>query len=207
MRAPECLREEVSSLPVSELSSQFATVPALKHQARIRGASPISVGPGGCDVRSAEGREPAGIVEPGEVDALADDIDRGLRSFRDATTGEPLVVEVCRSRTVFPPGERMDRLPDLIVRWSDTSAAGHEAIESPSLGRILRATPGRIPNGRSGNHRPTGFLIARGPGIAAGARLPDGADILDLAPTALARLSATPTALLAGKVIEPLARS
>ena len=153
------------------------------------------------------GREPAGIVEPAEVDALVDDIDRGLRSFRDATTGEPLVVEVYRSRAVFPPGERMDRLPDLIVRWSDTSAAGHEAIESPSLGRILRATPGRIPNGRSGNHRLTGFLIARGPGIAAGARLPDGADILDLAPTALARLSVSPTTPLAGKVIEPLARS
>jgi len=153
------------------------------------------------------GREPAGIVQAGELDALLDQIDRGLRSFRDAATGEPLVAEVCRARAVFPPGERMDRLPDLIVRWSETSAAGHEAIESPSLGRILRATPGRIPNGRSGNHRCTGFLIARGPGIAAGTRLPDGADILDLAPTALARLGASPTAPLAGKAIAPLARS
>ena len=153
------------------------------------------------------GREPEGIVSPGQLDALSDEIDRGLHSFRDVPSGEPLVAEVCRTRSVFPAGERIDRLPDLIVRWSESSAAPHEAIESPSLGRIVRATPGRIPNGRSGNHRLTGFLIARGPGIAAGARLPDGADILDLAPTALARLSVSPTTPLAGKVIEPLARS
>lgn len=152
------------------------------------------------------GREPQGIVPPGELEALSDEIERGLRSFRDAGTGEPLVAEVCRARAVFPPGERMDRLPDLIVRWTETSAAVHEAIESPSLGRILRATPGRIPNGRSGNHRATGFLIARGPGIPAGTRLLDGSDILDLAPTALARLGATTSARLAGRVIEPLGR-
>ena len=83
-------------------------------------------------------------------------------------------------------------------------AAPHEAIESPSLGRIVRATPGRIPNGRSGNHRSIGFLIARGAGIPQGVRLPDG-DILDLAPTALARLNTRTTSPLAGKVIEPLA--
>jgi predicted AlkP superfamily phosphohydrolase/phosphomutase len=153
------------------------------------------------------GREPGGIVQPAELEALSDEIDRGLRSFRDAATGEALVVEVCRSRAVFPPGERMDRLPDLIVRWSESSAADHEVIESPSSGRIVRATPGRIPNGRSGNHRPIGFMIARGPGIAAGARLPAGADILDIAPTVLARLGASTTLRLAGRVIEPLARS
>ncbi len=152
------------------------------------------------------GREPQGIVPPAELDSLLDEIDRGCRSFRDASTGEPLIVEACRSRTVFPPGERMDRLPDLILRWADTSAATHEAIESPSLGRIQRATPGRVPNGRSGNHRSIGFLIARGPGIAPGARLPGGADILDIAPTALARLGASTSSPLAGKVIEPLAR-
>ena len=153
------------------------------------------------------GREPEGVVRPEELDALLDRIDRGLRSFRDAATGEPLIAEVCRAREVFPPGERMDRLPDLIVRWTETSAAGHEAIEAPALGRIARATPGRIPNGRSGNHRCIGWLVARGPGIAAGARLPDGADILDLAPTALARLRTSTTVPLAGKVIAPLAGS
>lgn len=150
------------------------------------------------------GREPRGIVPPGEFGPLCDAIAEGLATFRDAATGEPIVAEVCRARDVFPPGPRLDRLPDLIVRWSETSAAPHEAIESPRFGRIARATPGRIPNGRSGNHRPVGFLIARGPGIAPGGRLAPGADILDLAPTALAWLGARCGAPLAGKVLPEL---
>lgn len=151
------------------------------------------------------GREPLGIVPEGEVATLSDRIAAGLSSFRDADTGEPLIQEVCRADDVFPRGERRDRLPDLIVLWQPTSAAPHAAIVSPQYGRIERATPGRIPNGRSGNHSPTGWLMACGPGIAAGGRLADGADILDLAPTAIARLGGRPGAPLAGKVLTQLA--
>jgi hypothetical protein len=49
-----------------------------------------------------------------------------------------------------------------------------------------------------------GFLFARGTGIAAGSRLPADADILDLAPTVMARLGVRPSAPLAGKVLQPL---
>lgn len=154
-----------------------------------------------------EGREPLGIVAPGEANLLAAALDDGLRSFHDADTGEPLVAEVCRASDVFPRGDRSDRLPDLIVRWSDASAASHRAIVSDRFGRIERATPGRIPNGRSGNHRARGWLIARGPGIAPGGRLPPGADILDLAPTAVARLGAPCRAPLAGTPLGQLIAS
>jgi predicted AlkP superfamily phosphohydrolase/phosphomutase len=153
------------------------------------------------------GREPCGIVPPEEYHSLCRRISDGLSSFRDGTTGEPLIAEVCLASDVVPSASRNDRLPDLIVRWSETSAALHEAIEAPQLGRIVRATPGRIPNGRSGNHRSSGFLIARGPGIAAGTRLAPGADILDLPPTALARLGARSRVPLAGKVLHELAGS
>jgi predicted AlkP superfamily phosphohydrolase/phosphomutase len=150
------------------------------------------------------GRERRGIVTPAEVETLTQAIDDGLRSFRDADTGEGLVTEVCRAAEVFPRGERSDRLPDLIVRWSDAPAAPHRAIVSDRFGRIERATPGRIPNGRSGNHRSDGWLMARGPGIAAGTRLAPGADILDLAPTAVARLGASCRAPLAGRALPQL---
>jgi predicted AlkP superfamily phosphohydrolase/phosphomutase len=153
---------------------------------------------------NVRGREPAGVVPPQEVDALCIRIGEGLRTFRDADTGEPLIEEICRATEVFPPGERMDRLPDLMVRWHGASGATHRAIESGTLGRITRVTPGRIPNGRSGNHAPDGFLMARGPNIAAGGRLEPGADILDLAPTALQRLGARCAVPLAGKVLTQL---
>jgi predicted AlkP superfamily phosphohydrolase/phosphomutase len=153
------------------------------------------------------GREARGIVPPEEYHSLCRRISEGLHSFRDATTGEPLVADVCLASDVVPSGSRNDRLPDLIVRWSETSAAPHKAIEAPLLGRIVRATPGRIPNGRSGNHRSSGFLIARGPGIPAGTRLATGADILDLPPTVLARLGARSQVPLAGKVLHQLTAS
>jgi predicted AlkP superfamily phosphohydrolase/phosphomutase len=151
------------------------------------------------------GREPRGIVPAEEADSVTRRIIQGLETFRDAATGEPLIEEICRSAAAFPAGERSHRLPDLIVRWSPTSGATHEAVTSPSLGTIARATPGRIPNGRSGNHAPAGFLIARGPGIAPGGQLEPGADILDLAPTALSRLGVGTRVRLAGKVLRQLA--
>jgi predicted AlkP superfamily phosphohydrolase/phosphomutase len=150
-----------------------------------------------------QGREPQGIVPAAEFDALSARIVEGLLSFKDSESGDPLIEEIVRSDEVFPPGERSGRLPDLIVRWSPSSGAPHRAIQSPQLGRIERKTPGRIPNGRSGNHAPQGFLIAYGPGIQAGGRI-DGANILDLAPTALRRLGVRTRVELAGRVLEQL---
>jgi hypothetical protein len=80
----------------------------------------------------------------------------------------------------------------------------HAAIQSPKFGRIERSTPGRIPNGRSGNHRAAGFLIGRGAGIAAGGQLPAHAHILDLAPTVVRRLGTESRSPLAGSVLNQL---
>ncbi|MFN2433515.1 MAG: alkaline phosphatase family protein [Gemmatimonadota bacterium] len=136
------------------------------------------------------GRERRGIVSPGsEADALCDRIAERLLSFRDASTDEPLVREVCSTRQLYDHGPRRDRLPDLIVRWVDTPGASHAMIRSPALGTVARATPGRIPGGRSGNHRDEGFLLACGPGIRAGTKL-CAADIRDLAPTVVRLLGA-----------------
>lgn len=152
------------------------------------------------------GREPQGIVSPGtEYDRLCDRIRAGLLSFRDASTGVPFVQQVCRSDDVFPAGTRRDRLPDLLVLWADTPGAPHTAVRSPTLGMVERATPGRIPGGRSANHRPEGFVAARGPGIAPGGRLDRDADILDLAPSVLRIVGASTALPLAGKVLPALA--
>jgi predicted AlkP superfamily phosphohydrolase/phosphomutase len=153
-----------------------------------------------------KGREPLGIVEPGrEFDALCDRIAAGLATFRDADTGEPIVEAVCRADQVFPDGPYRDRLPDLIVQWRPTPATSNVAVRSPTLGVIRRTTPGRVPNGRSGNHRGEGFLIARGPGIPQGQMLAGRPHIRDLAPTVLARLGVTCAVPLSGTPIKELA--
>jgi predicted AlkP superfamily phosphohydrolase/phosphomutase len=150
-----------------------------------------------------EGREPHGIVPAADLGPLCDRIAEGLSSFRDADTGEPVVADIRQATSgLFPDGPRRDRLPDLVVAWPDSPGASHRAVVSPVHGRVDRQTPGRIPNGRSGNHRPQGFLIATGPGFPAGGQLGAGAHILDLAPTALEILGATPAEPLFGTPLQ-----
>lgn len=150
-------------------------------------------------------RERRGIVVPGPpLEDLVERITEGLLSFRDSGTGDRVVAAVERTDQVFPEGDRRDLLPDLVVRWSDTPASGHVALDSPRFGRVVRSTPGRIPNGRSGNHRGEGFIIASGPGIPRGGRLGPGTDVLDLAPTVVRMLGTRAGVPLAGRVIPEL---
>jgi len=147
------------------------------------------------------GRETEGIVPASEYDALCERLAAGLMTFRDADTGEPVVAEVRRPVEAYGPGEREARVPDLVVRWVESTAAPHVALVSEEYGRVERETPGRIPNGRSGNHRTEGFFVARGPGIPEGARLSEIADIVDLAPTILQILDVSCRDELAGTPI------
>ncbi|MGH6942861.1 MAG: alkaline phosphatase family protein [Geminicoccaceae bacterium] len=150
------------------------------------------------------GREVQGTVEPGAAyDALCARIADGLLSFVDADTGAPVVDEVVRADRLFPAGERLDRLPDLIVRWSDSPACRHRAVRSPHFGTLAWPAPGKNPDARSGNHRAEGFLLARGPGIDGGGTMPQ-ADILDLAPCVRALLGLAPDPAMAGAPLAAL---
>ena len=152
-------------------------------------------------------REAAGTVEPGrEAERLLARIAEGLRSFRDADTGAPLAADVVRCEEAFAAGRRRDLLPDLVVLWTDQPASRHRAIRSDSLGAIRWPTPGRNPDGRAGNHRGEGFLLAAGAGfqenIDAGC-----ADIRDLAPTVCALLGVPPPWPMEGRPLVPAARA
>jgi predicted AlkP superfamily phosphohydrolase/phosphomutase len=129
------------------------------------------------------GREAAGIVEPGaEYEALCTQIAQGLGSFIDADSGIPVVDAIARIKDLYPGGRVSDHLPDLMIRWCPKPAALHRRIVSPRYGAIPWPTPGRAPDGRSGNHRPDGFLLASGARMAQGIPI-EGAHILDLVPT------------------------
>lgn len=147
------------------------------------------------------GREAAGIVEPGEeYDHLCTEIMEGLSTFVDADTGEPVVESMMRSDQLFSQGFRRNNLPDLLVRWASSPVANHRAIVSSSYGSIPWPIPGRNPDGRSGNHRPEGFLIAAGNRIQPGLQIKD-AHILDLAPTVYTLLDLPKPAEMCGDVL------
>lgn len=151
------------------------------------------------------GRDARGIVPAETEAALVEEIREGLSTFREAASGERLVAEVTETRRLLGPGARSDRLPDLVVRWCGAPAARHASIVSERFGEIRWPTPGRNPDGRSGNHLGEGFVLAAGEGIPHGERAKD-ASILDLAPTVLALLGTPPPFPMEGKPIAPIAR-
>jgi predicted AlkP superfamily phosphohydrolase/phosphomutase len=174
---------------------------------RTRAFAPLSDLDGYVRV-NLRGREADGIVEPGEeFDALLSRIEDGLMSFRDADTDERVVGSMIRATKLFGQAKTIHRaIPDLMIRWAPSSAAQHRRVVSPRFGAINWPTPGHHPQGRSGNHRPTGFLIAAGENIAAGTTI-QGAHILDLAPTVYSLMALPIPTQMQGKPITSLTES
>jgi predicted AlkP superfamily phosphohydrolase/phosphomutase len=98
---------------------------------------------------NVRGRERDGIVDPAEVDALCEEIAAGLAEFTDAD-GAPAVASVERVRPLYG-GVRSQRLPDLVVRWSQRPAGSLTHVRSERFGTVRRHGAG---SGRSGNHTP-----------------------------------------------------
>jgi predicted AlkP superfamily phosphohydrolase/phosphomutase len=146
-----------------------------------------------------KGRESQGVVEPGaEYEEICNHITEGVKTFVDGDTGDAIVDRVGRVDNIYPDGAMRNHLPDLMIHWTNTSASAHRRIISPRYGVIPWPTPGSHPQGRSGNHLPTGFLLARGNSIPAGTQIKN-AHILDLAPTALSLMNQPVPATFRGK--------
>jgi predicted AlkP superfamily phosphohydrolase/phosphomutase len=130
------------------------------------------------------GREPHGLVEPGrEALRMVEEIRSGLASFVNEETGEP-IVEAVRPIAELFPGEPTDELPDLIVDWN--RRAPIRKVRSHRYGTIARQFPGV----RSGDHKPDGLLVARGPGISP-ARHREPVPSVDVPATVAQRLGVT----------------
>ncbi|MGA9380587.1 MAG: alkaline phosphatase family protein [Phormidium sp.] len=129
-----------------------------------------------------QGRDPNGMVPPSEYENVCNEVTELLYNLKDGRTGQPMVMEVMRTRK--SAAENDPKLPDadLVVIWQEDYAT--DVVDSPELGRI-----GPVPHHRTGSHRSTGFLFAQGSDIAPGTNLPEGHS-LDLAPTILSLMGA-----------------
>ena len=131
-----------------------------------------------------KGRFPKGTVKPGrEYEAVCAEIEEELLSVRNPETGAPIVRAVHRARQVYH-GRYAHLAPDLLV----------DTFEDYFVRSNIDHLEGRIvyPAGRyqgrllphTARHTQDGILIAAGPPIAPGKK-PDGARLIDLAPTIL----------------------
>jgi len=134
------------------------------------------------------GREPRGTLMPGvQADRFVEQLEKDLLAIIDEASGAPLVAQVLRTRDLYE-GEHLDALPDLLVEWNEEVANGSTALAGGAGARVV-ARSNRIGTivgandyGRSGEHRPGGWLVAAGAGVEHG-MLERAPSLLDLAPT------------------------
>jgi predicted AlkP superfamily phosphohydrolase/phosphomutase len=147
------------------------------------------------------GREKEGIVESHEeYDQLCSKLIDGLKTFYDEDTNEPVIDSINRSDKIFGKGKGIDNLPDVIVKWKFKPVTNYRKITSKQYGSIDWPLLGKNPDGRSGNHRPQGFLIAKGKNYTADSVI-ENKHIVDLAPTILKHLDLAKLDGMKGEII------
>lgn len=123
------------------------------------------------------GREPRGIVEPGEeYQTVREQIAEALLQCTDQE-GHPLFTAVKRKEELYW-GDAMGLAPDLVPLMQDNQWAYFDS--SLGEGNVL-SLPAKD---HSGGHRSEGILVLHGPDVPAGRRIA-GARITDVAPTIL----------------------
>lgn len=131
------------------------------------------------------GREPLGIVKPGEeYERFCQELTSQLLEWKNPENGEPLICSVYRREDIYR-GPFAHLAPDLSIAWSDYAYTSYHIMDHKGP---LYALPWRDEDfGRfeyAANHRPEGILLAKGSGIKQGAEL-QGAKLIDIAPTIL----------------------
>ena len=147
---------------------------------------------------NVRGREPNGVVEPGEhYQAVADELRQALLELRDTESGMALVSEVLFTRDLVAGAIDNPSIPDIFVKWNRTKRMN--AIQSERLGRIeMDFWPSR-----SGDHHVDGLVLSNRP-IAHNRNGRGGVSVLDLAPTIAAWHGVTRPDLWRGSAfIEP----
>jgi predicted AlkP superfamily phosphohydrolase/phosphomutase len=126
--------------------------------------------------RSAESVFISAHVPPGERDEVARRVIEALEAARDPETGEPIIERALRREDVYD-GDELARIPDILIDFGERPYVASDRLAARSIVERLPASGG------GGRHRRYGILLALGPGVPAGQI--EGANIVDLAPTAL----------------------
>ncbi len=131
-----------------------------------------------------QGREPEGIVTPGEeAERLIEQLMADLRDLRDPDTGEPVFFAVYRGKDLYH-GPHAHEAPDVVGvkthRYHVVTADWQSGDEI-----VVRLGEGlHFVSDQSGQHALEGVLFAQGPGIRAGHQV-QNARLMDMAPTIL----------------------
>jgi predicted AlkP superfamily phosphohydrolase/phosphomutase len=131
------------------------------------------------------GREPDGIVDPGDFERVRDRVMDALSSFVDPKTGKKPVKAIFKREEIFK-GKHADSAPDILME--------------PEVGYSLTHAKTALEDADwiSGDHRIEGTIVATGPGVQPFEQPPM---LIDLAPTILAALEAPASIEHTGRVL------
>lgn len=136
------------------------------------------------------GREPQGIVAPGDYERVRDEVAGALGDFRDPATGRAPIARVLRKEQILS-GPFLDTAPDLLLVPAPLYSLTHaKSMVEPA-------------DWLSGDHRLEGVVVATGPEVTPGP-LPEAARLIDLGPTSMAALGAPTSVARDGVVLTSL---
>lgn len=150
------------------------------------------------------GREPGGIVDPGqEYEALREELIAGLRSLRDPRTGAPLFEAVYRREELYH-GPYLDLAPDVVGLLDPRYHVAAVDWRRRKQGIVARVDEGEMlfVADLSGQHDMQGVLLAWGRNVRPGPLA--GASIVDMAPTILHALGEAVPSSMDGRVLRDL---
>lgn len=145
-----------------------------------------------------KGRQPQGIVEAGEYEALRSELIERWGDLRDPASGELAVEAVYRREEIYS-GPHVEMSPDLRVVWKEYPEQGKTYFAAGELW----STAAWGAAGQTGDHTPVGVLIAGGRHVKGGGQV-EGANIVDIAPTVLYALGQPIPADMDGRVLHEL---
>ncbi|MGH7801119.1 MAG: alkaline phosphatase family protein [Thermodesulfobacteriota bacterium] len=149
-----------------------------------------------------KGRDPHGIVSPGEeYESVRGSIIERLNKLIDPGTGQRAVDLVYRAEELYK-GPMLDWAPDLIIEWRDTAYVPTEVEQDEESIFVVRWRE-NMNWPTSGSHRIEGILFAKGPGISKAKKI-EVARIIDLMPTWLYAMNQKIPSHLDGRVISGL---
>jgi len=143
-----------------------------------------------------EGREPKGIVKPGEeYEQLISEIMKKLANLKHPDTGEHLITDI-RRREEEIHGPYVERAADIMFSVQDYLYQSSVKFDVEGEGIL-----GKSEYDDSGTHRPDGILVMTGPGLKQGERIL-GANVEDITPTLLALAGVPVPNNLDGRILE-----
>jgi predicted AlkP superfamily phosphohydrolase/phosphomutase len=146
-------------------------------------------------VVNVRGRQPEGVVEPGEeYERLRAFLIEQAVHMRDEETGESVVEKVYRREDLYS-GEYLDRAPDVVILFKDRYMGG-KGLEAP----LMTSHPVSLIDGQ---HTLNGILLVQGKNIQHNYHV-HGAHILDVAPSLLYALGLPVPRDMDGKILQDM---